>query len=120
MASSPRVSPQTRAAEQKTTPPWLRLREGGIELAIRLVPRASRDRVVGTYGDRLKISLTAPPVAGAANEALSKFLGKALRVAPSLVLVVRGARDRSKTILIQCADAPELAARAIRVLVPPR
>ncbi len=83
---------------------------------MRLTPPSSRVRGVGLYGDRLKISLTAPPVGGAANDALRRFLGKALRVPPTSVRIVRGARDPSKTLLIETSDVAGLAARATGAL----
>jgi uncharacterized protein (TIGR00251 family) len=101
-------------------PVWLRLRETGVELELRLVPGASRTRVAGLYGNRLKVQLAAPPVDGEANAALQRFLGKQLRVPPSTVRIVRGPRDRSKTVLIETAEPSELAARAASSLDPSR
>ena len=53
--------------------------------------------------------LTAPPVEGAANEALARFLGKALGVAPSAVRVTSGATGRNKVVSVAGLD--EAAAR---------
>ncbi|MFT4570443.1 MAG: hypothetical protein ACI8TX_000582 [Hyphomicrobiaceae bacterium] len=102
------------------SPVWLRLRETGVELAVRIVPNASRDGVAGVYGDRLKVHLTAPPVDGEANEGLQRFLGKQLRVAKTSVRIVRGVRDRSKTILIETPDPQRLAGRVVTLLDPTR
>ncbi len=99
-------------------PEWLRLRRGGVELRIRLNPRSSKNRVVGLYGDRLKIQLTAPPVGGAANEALTAFLARAAGVSRSRVEVVSGAKDRSKTVLVSHEDPEALAARLRETLAP--
>lgn len=88
-------------ADVPNDPVWLRRREAGVEIRVRLTPRSSRNRVLGLYGDRLKISLMAPPVGGAANDALQIFLGKALKVAPSTVRIVQGMREPSKTLLIE-------------------
>ena len=63
----------------------LRDGEGGITLRVRVQPRASRDALGGEREGALVVRLTAPPVEGAANEALARFLGKALGVAPSAV-----------------------------------
>ena len=52
-------------------------------------------------GDRLKISLTAPPVDGKANQRLVKFLAKQFGVAVSQVSLVAGAAHRDKTLRIQ-------------------
>ncbi len=89
-------------------PEWMRQRESGVELRVRLIPRAARNRVVGLYGDRLKISLSAPPVGGAANQALVRYLAAAAHVAPSRVRVVAGLKDRSKTVLIETDEPARL------------
>ncbi len=97
---------------------WMRQREGGIELRLRLAPRASRNRVAGLYGDRLKIQLTAPPVGGAANSALIAFLSQALRVPRRDIAIVAGVKDRSKIVLLSCSDPAAKAAEIERVLAP--
>jgi uncharacterized protein (TIGR00251 family) len=48
----------------------------------------------------LKIRLTAPPVDGAANEALVKFLSEALSVSKSQVEIVTGHTSREKRVKI--------------------
>jgi len=92
---------------------WLRVRRTGVEVRVRLNPRASRNRIDGLYGDRLKIRLTAAPVGGEANDALIRFLAKAARVPPSRGRIVEGLRDRSKTVLLE-SDTPEQTAARLR------
>jgi uncharacterized protein YggU (UPF0235/DUF167 family) len=50
------------------------------------------------------VRLTAPPVEGAANWALARFLGRALGVAPSAVRVVSGASGRNKVVSVAGLD----------------
>jgi uncharacterized protein (TIGR00251 family) len=50
------------------------------------------------HGDALKVRLSAPPVDGAANEALVDLLAEALGVARRAVRVVAGASGRSKVV----------------------
>ncbi len=71
-------------------------------LDIKVVPRASRDRL-GPWmeGDVLKVQLTAPPVDGAANEALRAFVAKAVGVSRAAVSIVRGETSRQKTVRIE-------------------
>jgi uncharacterized protein (TIGR00251 family) len=78
---------------------------GGITLRVRVQPRASRDALGGERDGALVVRLTAPPVEGAANEALARFLGKALGVAPSAVRVVTGASSRNKVVSVFGLDA---------------
>jgi len=92
---------------------WLRVRSSGVEVRVRLSPRASRVRIDGFYGDRLKVRLTDPPVGGAANKALVRLLAKAAGVPPSRGRIVLGATDRSKTVLLEC-DHPERTAERLR------
>ncbi|MEZ6121922.1 MAG: DUF167 family protein [Planctomycetaceae bacterium] len=73
-------------------------------LQIRLTPRSSKDQVLGLMGDRLKISITAPPVDGKANAHLIKYLAKQFQVPRSQVTVISGDTTRDKTVQI---DAPE-------------
>ena len=87
----------------------LRDAAGGITLRVRVQPRASRDALGGEREGALVVRLTAPPVEGAANEALARFLGKALGVAPSAVRVVSGATGRNK--LVSGAGVDAAAAR---------
>lgn len=64
------------------------------------VPRASRTEVAGRHGDAVKIRLKAPPVDGAANQELIRFLAKHFGVPRSAVRLVSGASSRDKRIAI--------------------
>jgi uncharacterized protein (TIGR00251 family) len=55
---------------------------GGVRFAVYVQPRASRSEVVGMHGDAFKIRLAAPPVEGAANEALVELLARKRRAEP--------------------------------------
>ena len=80
-------------------------------LRVRVQPRASRDALAGEREGALVVRLTAPPVEGAANEALSRFLGKALGVAPSAVRVVSGTTGRNKVVSVAGLDAATVRER---------
>ena len=73
---------------------------GGTRLRVRAQPRASRTEVAGEHGDALRIRVAVPPVDGAANDELTRFLAKRLRVAPSQVSVVSGSSSRDKVVQI--------------------
>jgi uncharacterized protein (TIGR00251 family) len=83
----------------------LRDTDAGLVLRVRVQPRASRNALGGEREGALVVRLTAPPVEGAANEALARFLGKALGVAPSAVRVLSGATGRNKTVSVAGLDA---------------
>ena len=64
-------------------------------------PRAARSEVVGMHGDAIKIRLAAPPVDGAANDELIRFVAKSLGVPQRNVALVGGQTSRTKTIEIE-------------------
>jgi uncharacterized protein (TIGR00251 family) len=76
-----------------------------------VVPRASRDEVVGWETGVLRVRVTAPPVEGHANRAVATLLARALGVRPSAVSVVRGERGRDKMVRIEGMTAAEAARR---------
>ena len=69
-------------------------------LSIRIQPRASKNGIGVMENGKLKIRLTAPPVDGAANEALVKFLADTLSVPKSQVEIVSGHTAREKIVRI--------------------
>lgn len=68
--------------------------------AVRIQPRASKNGVSRMQVGSLKIRLTAPPVDGAANEALVRFLSDSLSVGRSQVEIVSGHTSREKRVKI--------------------
>ncbi len=78
--------------------PWVRAHANGVRIDVRVIPRASRTHVAGERDGALLIRLAAPPVDGAANEALVAFLAKALAVPRRSVTLVRGETARAKTL----------------------
>jgi uncharacterized protein len=83
----------------------------GVTFAVKLQPRARRDAIVGELGGALKLSLTAPPVEGRANQACVEFLSVALQVAKSQVLIVSGETNRRKLIRVNGITAAQLRER---------
>jgi uncharacterized protein (TIGR00251 family) len=74
--------------------------DGAITFDVQVVPRASRDRLGPVHGDRLKVQLTAPPVDGAANDALVALVARALGRSRGDVAIVRGQTARKKTVRV--------------------
>jgi uncharacterized protein (TIGR00251 family) len=95
-------------------PAWLTQDGDRVTLALRVQPRASRDEVAGLYGDRLKLRITAPPVDGAANEHLCRFLARLFGVPPSRVQLLQGASGRDKLVALEgVRDLPGTIARLL-------
>ena len=82
-------------------PKFLRVQPGGVCLAIKVQPRASRNEIGEPLGDELKIKVTAPPVDAAANEALVRLLADTLDCPRGAVQLVRGLTSRHKTVLVR-------------------
>ena len=69
--------------------------------SIRIQPRASKNEVIQMEGGGIKIRLTAPPVDGAANEALVKFLSDRLDIPKSQIEIVSGHTSKNKIVRIE-------------------
>jgi uncharacterized protein (TIGR00251 family) len=72
----------------------------GIELDVRVIPRAGRTAIAGVRDEMLLVRIAAPPVEGAANEALIAYLAEILGVPRRAVRLVSGERGRRKRIAI--------------------
>jgi uncharacterized protein (TIGR00251 family) len=70
----------------------------GATFSVKVHPRAKKNAISGEIGDALKLSLTAPPVDGAANEACIKYLAQVLDVPRSSVTIAAGETSRQKVI----------------------
>lgn len=79
---------------------WLQQTKDGVLIRIKLVPRASVNRVDGPHGDALKIRLNAPPVDGKANAALLDFLSDELGVNFSSLEISSGLTSRNKSVRV--------------------
>ena len=72
-------------------------------LDLHVQPGAKRTEAAGRHGDRVKIRLAAPPVDGAANDELMRFLAEAFGVPKRNVEIVSGATARRKRVRIEGA-----------------
>jgi uncharacterized protein (TIGR00251 family) len=84
----------------------------GIRLRLHIQPRATRSELAGRHGNAIQVRLTAPPVDGAANEALLRFLASRLEVPLSALSLVAGGNGRSKVVAVD-AITPEDASRRL-------
>jgi len=87
---------------------WMNEISGGIELHLRVIPRASKNAIQGLHDGALKIRLTTPPVDGKANQALVKFLSKTLKISKSQIKLTQGETNRNKTLKITGISKDEL------------
>ncbi len=84
----------------------LRQTAAGVELPVRVVPRAKRDEIAGERSGAVCVRLTAPPVEGAANQALVRFVARWLGVPQAAVALATGERSRLKVICVR-GTSPE-------------
>ena len=75
---------------------------------MRLQPRARANEIVGERDGALLVRVTAPPVAGRANDALCRLIAKRARVGVRRVSIVRGAAAREKVVRVEGVGAEEL------------
>lgn len=90
---------------RKSSPP-----ETSARIAVRLAPRASRDTIGAMIAGELVVRVTAPPLDGRANEALTRLLAKRLHVGRRSVKIVSGQHSRRK--VVQVDGMTEEAVRA--------
>ena len=75
-------------------------RNGSVIFTVRVVPRSSKSRIVGEYGEALRVQLLSPPVDGAANAELIKLLAKEFGVSKINVEIISGHTSRSKQVCV--------------------
>ncbi len=78
-----------------------------MRINVRVIPRSSKNAIAWEEG-ALKVRLTAPPVDGAANEALLALLSERLGLPKRDIHIVHGATGRHKTIEITGMTAEAL------------
>jgi uncharacterized protein (TIGR00251 family) len=77
-------------------------------IRIKLLPKSSRNQVVGREGDHFKVKVTAPPVEGRSNKALIDLLAKKLGVPKSHIEIISGKSSRLKSIRIDGLSIEEI------------
>jgi uncharacterized protein (TIGR00251 family) len=83
----------------------------GVEIDVRVIPRAGRSGVAGERDGRLLVRLSAPPVEGAANQALVELLATLLGRPKRCVRIVSGEKSRAKRVAIDGVTAVEVRER---------
>lgn len=91
--------------------PFVKSTPDGCELTLKVVPGASRERVVGPLGDALKVQVAAAPERGNANAAVLDLLAEALGVPRRQIELVRGQTQPRKVVRVTGLDAAQARAR---------
>lgn len=76
----------------------------GVRVCVKVVPGSSRNRLAGLVGNRLKVTVTAPPEGGRANQAVCQMLGDVFGVTKRNIEVVEGNTRPQKTIEVYGID----------------
>lgn len=85
-----------------------------VRFTVRVQPRASRTEIAGLHGAALRVRVQAPPVDGAANEAVVDLLARQLRIPRANIRVVAGVAGRSKIV-----EATGVGVREVEALGEP-
>ena len=89
---------------------WLATTDDGVRLCLRVTPRARRAAIGGLApgrdgAPRLRVSVTAAPEDGAANEAVMVALARAAHLPKSAIRLISGATDRDKLVAVEGAPS---------------
>ena len=82
-----------------------------VVIDVRVIPRAKHTHIDGERDGAILIRLAAPPVDGAANEALIAFLAATIGVPRRNIRVISGERGRRKRVAIAGATRETVTAR---------
>jgi len=86
----------------------------GAILSVHIQPKASTTECVGIHGDALKIRVAAPPVDGAANDKLIRFLAQTLALPLAAVFIESGTGGRHKRVRLRGVTAEHVVARIMQ------
>lgn len=87
--------------------------DAGVEIDVRVIPRAGKSAIAGERDGRMLIRVAAPPVEGAANDAIIELLAKLLDCPRRAVRIVSGEKSRSKRLSVD-GVTPDEARRLLR------
>jgi uncharacterized protein len=88
----------------------IRDRPAGVELDLRVIPRARKTEIAGFRDGAIVVRLAAPPVEGAANDALVAFVAEWLAVPRRAVHILSGQRSRRKRVAVDGVSADRVRA----------
>jgi uncharacterized protein len=82
-----------------------------VAFAVKVHPRAKKKSITGQLSDAPKVSLTAPPIDGKANQACIDFFVKLLNVPRSSITIAAGRSSRNKVIRVDGLSPENLRRR---------
>ncbi|MFN7949066.1 MAG: DUF167 domain-containing protein [Blastocatellia bacterium] len=93
----------------------LTAKDGAITFSVRVQPRAARTEISGELDGAVKIRLAAPPVDGAANEELIRFLARLFNLPRHQVTILSGATSKNKIVRLSGVTIEEAGQKLQRL-----
>jgi len=81
----------------------------GVEIAVKLTPRSSRNRLELQPDGQLRVWVRSAPTDNQANDSLCRFLAEQLHIGKSNVAIISGHTSRQKRLYISGLDKDTLA-----------
>ena len=69
-------------------------------IKVKVIPRSSRNQIIGIEGDTLKVKVTSPPMNGKANKSLVEMFAKYLGIPKKDITIMAGEHSRQKYLKI--------------------
>jgi uncharacterized protein (TIGR00251 family) len=88
----------------------------GVILSVHVQPKAHRTECAGLYGDAVKIRIAAPPIDGAANDELIRFLADRCAIPRAGISIQAGTTGRHKRVSVKGVTAEWVLARLMPAL----
>lgn len=79
------------------------------DIRVKVVPRSSRNEILGREGEGYKVKVTSPPVEGMANKALTALLAEKLGIPKGDIEITAGKTSRMKTVRIHGLTEADVA-----------
>ena len=85
----------------------------GILFEVKIIPKSSKNEIIGWEENHLKVKIKEIPEKGKANKELIGFLSKTLKTAKSNIKIVKGETSRIKKVEIYGINAATAAERLL-------
>ncbi len=99
--------------DHRAVPEMIRPTDQGVEIALRVQPKARRPGITGVHDSRIKVAVSAPPEDGQANRAVIRLMADVLDVAVSRIEIIRGTASRSKQLRVSGISADDARERLL-------